>query len=214
MSMRNNLKLLSFILCIFFFTFSKASLAKDFPLLKGNYARQLLDIQKWDQTYEKQRQKDINYLLGNINDNSLTNLTAAQKEQLISLMKNMAINQLLKDKDYFKGYLINQYSSAFTQDELNSLIEYYNTDLMQMIVNAKLNNTEIKIEEINIKLNSQTIPNKKITEWFNNSYLNDRYARFQEATAPKLNKMIYERTKDVLKAVFNKIPDLQKIISK
>ena len=33
----------------------------------------------------------------------------AQKEQLIILMKNMAINQLLKDKDYFKGYLINQF---------------------------------------------------------------------------------------------------------
>ena len=212
--MLNNPKFLSFILCIFFFTFSKVSLAKDFPLLIGNYSRQLLDIQKWDQTYEKQRQKDINYLLGNINDKSLTNLNAAQKEQLIILMKNMAINQLLKDKDYFKGYLINQYSSAFTQDELNSLIEYYNTDLMQMIIKAKLNNTEIKIEEINIKLNSQTAPDKKITEWFNNSYLNDRYTRFQEVTAPKLNKMIYERTKDVLKAIFNKIPDLQKIILK
>jgi hypothetical protein len=212
--MSNNYKFLYSFLCLFCFIFSNSALAKDDPLLLGNYARQLLDIQKWDETYEKQRNKDINYLLGNISEKSLTNLTAAQKDQLISLMRNMAINQLLKDKSYFKGYLINQYSSAFTQDEFNSLIAYNNTDLMKMIITAKLNNTELKIEEINIKLNSQTAADKKITEWFNNSYLNDRYARFQEVMTPKLNKMIYERTKDILKAVFNQMPDLQKIITK
>ena len=84
---------------------------------------------------------------------------------------------------------------------------------MQTMIKAKIDHQEIKIEELNFKLTSQTPPDKKITDWFNGSYLNARYARFQEDITPKLNAMIYERSKQVLTAVFNEIPVLVKSVS-
>jgi hypothetical protein len=202
-----------FFLAFVIFTPVKKSCAVENAALISNYARKLLDIQNWDAMYEKQRKKDINYLIGNIANNSLTNLSTEQKNKIVTMMRGMAIKQLLQDKAYFKGYLINQYSKSFTQDELIKLIEYFKTSLMQMMINARLENTEFTIEEINTKLTSQTVADQNITQWFNGSYLNARYSRFQEDITPKANKMIYERTKDILKAVFNKTSELEKIVS-
>jgi hypothetical protein len=190
-----------------------AMAVKTAPPILGNYARQLLDVQHWDEMYESERQKDVNYLLGSIDEKSLPNLNEQQKDQVVSMMRSMAITQLLKDKSYFKGYLIEQYTHAFTQDEFMKLIDYFKTDLMQTMIKAKIDHQEIKIEELNFKLTSQTPPDKKITDWFNGSYLNARYARFQEDITPKLNTMIYERSKQVLTAVFNEIPVLVKSVS-
>jgi|GEM_PF-3995918 len=202
-----------FFLAFVIFAPVKKSCAVENTALISNYARKLLDIQNWDAMYEKQRKKDINYLIGNIANNSLTNLSTEQKNKIVTMMRGMAIKQLLQDKAYFKGYLINQYSKSFTQDELIKLIEYFKTSLMQMMINARLENTEFTIEEINTKLTSQTVADQNITQWFNGSYLNARYSRFQEDITPKANKMIYERTKDILKAVFNKTSELEKIVS-
>ncbi len=212
--MLKNKKYYIFALLLSFFIAKNSLATTQNTMLLGNYARQLLDLQQWDVVYVKERTKDINYLLGNINDQSLKNLNNSQKEQVIAMMRNMAINQLIKDKDYFKGYIINQYSKSFTQDELNNLIDYFKTDLMQMMIKAKVKNAEVKIDDINLKLTSQTEPDKKITTWFNSSYLNARYSRFQEDINPKLNKMIYERTKQVLKAIFDQIPNLAQSVTK
>ena len=204
---------------LYIFVFILSLLANSFAFAAGsiaipaNYARKLLNIQQWDAMYEAERQKDINYLLGNINDTSLRNLTAQQKDQVIIMMRTLAINQLNKDKDYFKGEVIEQYSKAFTIDELTKLIEYFQTNVMQMMIQSKLDHKEIKIDDLNIALTSQTGADQNIIQWFSGSYLNTRYARFQEDLTAKINKMIYERTKQTLGAIFKEIPVLVKNVS-
>ncbi len=178
----------------------------------NNYSSKFLTVIKWDQKYEMDRKTDIDYLLGSVNSTELNGLNDQQKKEVVTLMRSMALSQMIKDRDYFKNYLLDQYNKFFTIDELQKLIAYYQTEIMQMGIDAKLSNTQISIEEINERLLNSKVSDKKIIEWFRDSYLNARYSRFLETINPKLNSMIVERLKVVLDMVITKIPEIVKYV--
>ncbi len=178
----------------------------------GNYSNKFLTVIQWNKKYDVDRKTDIDYLLGSVNSAELNGLSDQQKKEVVTLMRSMALNQMIKDRDYFKNYLLDQYNKFFTADELEKLIAYYQTEIMQMTINAKLNQTKITIEEINEKLLNSSVSDKKIIEWFRNSYLNSRYTRFLETINPNLNKMIVERLKIVLDMAIKKIPEIVKYV--
>ena len=194
-------------------TINKASksspIKKEFAGVKSN---KLLDILKWNELYDLERKKDITYLLGAVDGQTLSNLTPEQKKQIIVLMQDLAIKQLTEDRQYFRTYLIEQYSQFFTTDELDRLIKYFNTELMQMVINAKVNKSAMDIKDIKAKLNSGKNDDKDTISSMTSSYLHTRYSRFQEKINPIIAKMIAERMKTVLDSVIEKIPELTKYV--
>ncbi len=178
----------------------------------GNYSRKLLDTLKWDQIYELNRKKDITYLFGNINGAAVQALTLEQKNILIQTMQDAALKQLMADKDYFKNYLLEQYNQFFTLDELKKLTAYYNTSVMQMVINAQLTKKPFTVEQIEDKLLSANNDDEAAIKQMRNSYLKARFTRFKEKMDPQINEMIYNRTKEVIDAVIKKIPDFVKEI--
>lgn len=177
-----------------------------------NNTRELLKIQNWEESYKSEREKDIKFLLGSIGNDSLNNLTANQKVEVIEIMQKFAIDQLTKDQSYFKDYTINEYTKSFTADEVQKLVDYFNTKLMQMMIKSKIERKEIKMEEINDIIGKSSPEDKKAIENFSSSYLSQRYSRFQDHLNSTLNKMIYERTQQVLLAIFKSIPEIVKTV--
>ncbi len=186
------------------------SLAVNTNLHVGNVSRELLTVLKWDERYEQERQKDVSYLLSSIDGALLQGFTSEQKEQVIFSMRNAVLNQLLADKDNFKNYLLNQYNQFFTADEMISLVKYFKTAVMQMVIQSQVDHKQLVVEQINYKLNTAGRLDKEIIEKFRDSYLNARYARFQEKVNPLVNKMIFERLKEILALAIVKLPDLIK----
>ena len=201
----------SLIFTLFLFS-ANLSLAGYAVKSAGNYSNKFLTVIQWDKKYDLDRKTDIDYLLGSVNSPELNGLNDQQKKELVILMQTMTLNQMIKDREYFKNYLLDQYTKFFTIDELQKLINYYQTDLMQMVINAKLDQKKITIEEINDKLLKSSVPDKSIIEWFRNSYLNARYSRFLENINPKLNNMIAQRLKEVLDMVIKKIPEIARYV--
>ena len=204
------------ILLVSFFTpdITLAESQKTKNVLRTNYVRDLLKLQQWDILYEEERQKDVNYLLGSIDSSSLKHLTQVQKEQVIYTLRHLALKQILQDKDFFKDYLINQYSQFFTKDELIKLLAYYKTDLMKEMVKTKVKHEKLTIDDIDKKLGEQSMAQKEITKNYIGSYLNTRYTRFLTNVNPKLDKLIYERMKQILAAIFKDLPNIIKSTEK
>ena len=177
-----------------------------------NLSRELLKVQKWDENYKFEREKDIKYLLGSIDNNSLGNLSFAQKNQVIIIMQNFAIAQLSKDENFFKNYTIEQYTNFFTPDEMQKIVAYFKTKLMQKMIEAKINRKEITLKEMDEILAKSTPEDLLAINNFSSTYLSQRYSRFQENLSSKLNAMIFERTKEILKAIFNSLPNIIKSV--
>lgn len=177
-----------------------------------NLSRELLKVQKWDENYKFEREKDIKYLLGSIDNNSLGNLSFAQKNQVIIIMQNFAIAQLSKDENFFKNYTIEQYTNFFTPDEMQKIVAYFKTKLMQKMIEAKINRKEITLKEMDEILAKSTPEDLLAINNFSSTYLIQRYSRFQENLSSKLNAMIFERTKEILKAIFNSLPNIIKSV--
>ena len=208
------------ILSIVFCLFANLSLAvpnqrnknnntSSIPKDKGyiNKSSRLLDVLKWDISYEEERKRDATYLLGNIDGNEVKDLTAQQKKQVITLLQEVVITQISKDKMYFREYLMNQYNQFFTADELEKLIQYFNTKLMQTIIDARIkkDKTVINIQQMLIDSKEEE---RKVIDSMTNSYLYIRYSRFQEKISPIMQKMILERFKAVLEFALGQIPKL------
>ena len=189
---------------------ANVSLAASANKYIGNSSRELLTALKWDERYEQERKKDTDYLLGNIDGDLLKGFTPEQKEQVLLSMRNAVLNQLLTDKDSFKNYLLDQYNQFFTIDEIGKLAAYFKTAVMQMVIQSQIDQKQLVIEQINHKLDTASGAEKEVMKQFRDSYLNTRYARFQEKIKPILNKMIFERLKEVLAVAMVKLPDLIK----
>lgn len=202
------------ILILFFSTLSYA--AKETPKVKQallvNHARKLLDLQQWDKAYKNAREKEMSYLLGSINDNSLQNLSADQKKQVIIIMRKMVVNQLEKDRSFFKDYLLKQYSKSFDQDELVKLINYYKTPTMQMMIDSKVKYKKVSLDELTDKLETQPRIDKDAMDKYMGGYLKLRYDAFLKKVNPEINKMIYEREQQILGLVFKQLPQIVKSV--
>jgi hypothetical protein len=177
------------------------AMANDQAKLIDNYSRELLKILEWDTTYRENRTKDIEYLLGSLDGEKVNNLTKEQKEQILQSMRDATLKQILNDTNHFKNHLLKQYNTFFTLDEIRMLIAYFKTELMQTVIKSQIDYKKISIEEISYKLNSAKESDKIIIEEFRNSYLNERYIRFQKKVTPALNEMIYKRLEEILGAV-------------
>ncbi len=185
-----------------------ASAATKYNMNINNYSRQLLKILKWDDRYEQDRNKDVNYLLGNISGEKLKDLTSIEKEQVILSMRQSVFEQMMKEKETFRNYLLTQYNQFFTADELGKLIAYFKTSMMQMIVSAQIERKQLTIEDINKALKSSDPLEKNAIERYADSYLSARYNRFQEKVTTQMNDMIYARLQEVLTIAVNKLPEL------
>lgn len=186
--------------------------AKNYNRYIGNYSRELLDVLQWEKKYEADRKMDINYLFGNIDGDIVNNLSEIQKQQLTQLLRKSVFNQMIEDRDEFKDYLIKQYNKFFTIDEIERLISYYKTAVLQVGINAKINRTPFTINEINQKILQAKETDREIIGWFRDSYLNNRYTRFIEKVTPKLNNMIIERLKIIIDINIKNIPNLVEYI--
>ena len=171
-------------------------------------AQLLLDASKWEAVYDKERKRDVKYLLGTIDGKVFEGLNEEQKQQVRLLMQAKAMDQMEKDRAYFKKYLIGQYAQFFTIDEIETLTKYFNTELIQTGVSAKLENDNLTKGEIKDKLIHAKEKDKKSIESFSGSYLYTRYFRFQDKIKPLLDKMIVDRLKTVLDNVIAVIPEL------
>lgn len=175
-----------------------------------NISRQLLKTIKWNQQYEIERQKDVNYLFGSISGELFKNLTPEQKELILESMKASTLKQILEDRDLFRNYLLSQYNQFFTTDELDKLTKYFQTEVMQMVIQSQIDQKQLSSENISMKLALAPPQDQIIIEELRDSYLNARYTRFQEKIKPKVNKMIYQRMQEILKQVLNNLPNLIK----
>jgi hypothetical protein len=171
-------------------------------------ANRLLNILKWNDLYDKERKRDIDYILGDFGGEAVKDLSIEQRKQLLKLMQDRVFAQLQEDRKYFRKFLQNQYVKFFTADELNKLIRYFKTDLMQMVLDKKIKGEPLTANEIRIKISKSNDENKTIISMMTNSYLHARYGRFLEKTDPLLAKMIVDRFKEVLDAVFKQLPEL------
>lgn len=171
-------------------------------------ANRLLNILKWNDLYDQERKRDIDYILGDFGGEAVKDLSVEQRKKLVKLMQDRVFAQLKEDRKYFRKFLQNQYAKFFTADELNKLIRYYKTDLMQMVLDKKINGEALTADEIRVKISRSNDENKAIITMMTSSYLNARYGRFLEKTDPLLAKMIVDRFKEVLDAVFKQLPEL------
>lgn len=174
----------------------------------GNRAEKLLSLLKWDDFYVADRKRDMAYLLGAIDGQFLLDLNAEQKQKIAVLTQEMALKLLLKDKQYFKQYLINQYNQFFTVDEFDKLIQYFSTDIMQDVMNARLKGKFVEANEVKEMLSKLSGEDKKVINTMTDSYLNARFKRFQEKISPIMQKMLVERIKTILDVTIAKIPEL------
>jgi hypothetical protein len=175
-----------------------------------NTSRQLLKTIKWDQQYDIERQKDVNYLFGSISGELFKNLTPEQKALILESMKASTLKQILGDRDLFKNYILSQYNQFFTTDELNTLTKYFQTKVMQMVIQSQIDQKQLSSEDISMKLALAPPQDQVIIDQLRDSYLNARYTRFQEKIQPKVNEMIYKRMQEILKQVLNNLPNLIK----
>lgn len=173
----------------------------------NNYSRQLITIMKWDLKYDKAREKDVNYLLGNINGEALNGLTDVEKEQVLSSMRAAVLKQMVSEKEYFRNLLLQQYDQFFTIDELEKLISYFRTDLMKMVVQSQIDQKQLTVEDINKAIYSSGALDRRSIEWFRESYLNTRNNRFQEKSNKVMNDAIYKRMGEVLEIAMKKLPE-------
>ena len=173
----------------------------------NNYSRQLITIMKWDIKYEKDREKDVNYLLGHIDGAALDGLTSSEKEQVLSSMRAAVLKQMLSEKDYFKDLLLQQYAQFFTSDELEKLIAYFKTDLMKMVVQSQIDQKQLTVEDINKAIYSSGALDRRSIEWFRDSYLSTRNNRFQKKSSKAINDAIYKRMGEVLEAAMKQLPE-------
>ena len=173
-----------------------------------NYSNKLLNILQWNKQYDQDRKNEVEYLLGTVDGDLVVTLNEAEKTILINWLQQMAINQLTKDREFFRNYLRAQYNQFFTTDELAKLIRYFETDVMQLVIQAQVDHKKLTIKEIEDKLVQKKRDGETVIEWFRGSYLNNRYLRFQESITPKMNKMIAERLKIIFASSMNKIPEL------
>lgn len=173
----------------------------------NNYSRQLIIIMKWDVKYEKAREKDVNYLLGNIDGEALKGLTSSQKEQVISSMRAAVLKQMLSEKEYFKNILLDQYAQFFTVDELEKLIAYFKTDLMKMVVQSQIDQKQLTVDDIDNAISLSSALDKRSIEWFRDSYLSTRNNRFQQKSNKVMNDIIYKRMGEVLEIAMKKLPE-------
>lgn len=212
---------MQFIIIIIFFVFlsfgniafSKGAYPFDHSKIKvvmssTGEANDLLNALKWNLAYDKKRTQEIKALLKSVDGEALKGLTDEQKNQVLISMQDMAIKQIIDDREYFRRYLISQYVEFFTPDELVSLTKYYNTDMMQMVLNIKLEGKAVDIAKIKAELADIKPQEKKNIENVESSYLYTRYLRFQEKVKPKLDRMIVDRLKEVFGFVINEIPEI------
>ena len=178
----------------------------------GNESRKFLETIRWDQQYEAERKKDVNYLFGSINGELFHNLTPEQKELILTSMKSTILKQIIEDRDLFKNYILLQYTKFFTTDELEKLSKYFQTEVMQMLIQSQIDQNQLSSTEISTKLALSPQKDQLIIEKLRDSYLNARYTRFQEKIRPTVNKMIYERMQEILKQSINNLPLLIKDI--
>lgn len=171
-------------------------------------SERLLNVLKWDELYKTERERDVAYLLGNIDGESLQGLTPDQKKKLALLIQNIVIEQMLKEKIYIKSYLMMQYNQFFTPDELGKLIQYFNTELMQMIIDARIAHTNLSMIDIRAKIINGKGDDKKIISSVTNSYLYIRYYRFQEKIVPLVQEKIVNQLKIALSYALDQIPSL------
>ena len=196
---------LSLIIFLFFSSISSASAPR---MPANNYAAQLLKVVKWGEEYEKSRKKDVEYLFGEISGDKVKDLTSEQKTQVILSIRNAMLKQIIADKDIFKNELIKQYNQFFTRDELDKLIMYYNTQMMQKLIQAKLDNKSISTEDLVKETSVVSEADKKAMDSYRDSYLIARFSRFQEKVNPIINKMIADRIEKIYSAVIAKLPEL------
>lgn len=168
----------------------------------------LLRALKWNIAYEKARAQEVKSLLKDINGPALEGLKDEQKKQVLLIMQDVVTKQILEDRDFFRKYLVEQYSEFFTFDELFKLTKYFETALMQMVINAKLESKALTYEQAKTKLKEMNPEERKKIEDMEGSYLYMRYTRFQEKIKPKINQMIADRLKEILGFVIDKMPEI------
>lgn len=178
----------------------------------GNDSRKLLKIIKWDERYEIERKTDVNYLIGDIEGESVEGLTDFQKEQVMVAMRNAVYKKMLEEKSNFKNYLLIQYDQFFTADEMRKLVAYYSTELMQMIINSQLEQKQLDLEDIKKAIDYANPVDEKAINNFDNSYLRTRNARFQEKVGKLMNDMIYKKLKEVIDLAYLKLPETIKLV--
>lgn len=169
-------------------------------------AQLLLVASKWDELYDRDRKIDVTYLLGGIDGKIFEGLDKGQRQRVRSLMQAKAIEQMEQYRLYFKKYLVDQYVQFFTLDEIVTLTKYFNTEVVQMGISAKLDNS---MAEYNLKdkLIHTKDQDKKSIDAFSSSYLYTRYFRFQEKVKKALDKMIIEKLKIALDNVIASAPE-------
>lgn len=173
-------------------------------------SERLLEVLKWDELYKTERKRDVSYLLSNLDGPELKGLNLDQKKELALLLQNIVIEQMLKERVYIKSYLMMQYNEFFTVDELGQLIKYFNTELMQMIIKARIAHTNLSMVDIRAKIINSKGDDKKIISSIANSYLYTRYYRFQEKIVPLVQEKIVNQFKIALSYALDQIPVLVK----
>lgn len=171
-------------------------------------ANRLLNVLKWNDLYDQGRKKDLSYILSDFGGEAVKDLSLEQRKQLAKIMQDKIFAQLQEDRKYFRKFLQNQYVKFFTADELNKLVRYFKTDLMQMVLDKKIKGEPLTADEIRVKISRSNDENKAIISMMTSSYLHARYSRFLEKTDPLLAKMIVDRFKEVLDSVFKQLPEL------
>jgi len=173
-----------------------------------NYSSQFLAVSRWDEQFDKDRIRDVNYLVGGVNGPLLEDLNAKQKGQISVWIREMAIRQLIRDRQEYRKYLVSEYSKFFILDELDKLTNYFKTELMQFIIQARINHKELTIQEIEEKIVNANNLDKVTIDSFTSSYLNSRYLRFQQSISERMDKMLIERYKIVMAAIMKRLPEL------
>lgn len=194
-----------------FLLYSNIVLAKtDSNYNLSNQANDLLKTLSWEKFFKFERNKDVTYLLGSIDGPLLQELTIEQKTQIIASMRDAVLKQIFIDMPYFKNYLVGKYIEFFSLDELTKLNQYFRTELMQTVITSQLDGKKITAEELLLKIDKSNEQDKKIIENFRESYLRLRYIRFDEKIMPEINKMIFNRMKEILSVVFKEVPNFIK----
>ncbi len=166
----------------------------------------LLELTRWDERYEINRQRDLDYLLDNLSGPSLNGLTNFQKKQVTRLIKKSILKQLIIDSKIFKDNLVKKYFEFFTPDELAILTSYYRTDLMQTIIKANFEGKKISKEELIELIKSSSNEDRRVIDSYEQSYISTRFARFQEKVNPIINKMIVQRMKELFDWAIKELP--------
>lgn len=212
------------VLFIFFVSFSENAFAKgaykfDHKKLRisaspTGVANELLMAQRWDASYNAAREREIRYLISGIDGPALDGLSKEQRKQVLEIIQNIIIKQMLDDREYFRRELITQYAQFFTSDELYTLIKYFNTSLIQMVVDRRISGVGLTRKDVKDQLLETKSVELKQVEDVGGTYLFTRYVRFQEKSKQIIDRMIVDRLKEVMGYVLNHIPDIVDHVSK